>query len=113
MQRHALDSLSSHINKHAETSLPVCTPTYVSCDLPHAFIHLLSSPHLLCLSPKLSKQDAACAGIAVSCGGLVGLDVEETLRHTRSDPLKLARRRLAPAELASLESKLCMQQSQI
>lgn len=43
------------------------------------------------------------AGIAVSSGSLVGLDVEETRRHTRADPLKLARRRLAPLELASLE----------
>lgn len=42
-------------------------------------------------------------GIAVSCGSLVGLDVEETRRHTKADPLKLARRRLAPLELADLE----------
>lgn len=39
----------------------------------------------------------------MSCGSLVGLDVEETRRHTRADPLKLARRRLAPVELADLE----------
>ncbi|KAL3139024.1 hypothetical protein ABBQ32_005825 [Trebouxia sp. C0010 RCD-2024] len=43
-------------------------------------------------------------GIAVSSGSLVGLDVEETKRHTRADPLKLARRRLAPLELANLEA---------
>lgn len=41
-------------------------------------------------------------GIAVSCGSLVGLDVEESQRHIRADPLKLARRRLAPSEFASL-----------
>lgn len=46
------------------------------------------------------------AGIAVSSGSLVGLDVEETKRHTRADPLKLARRRLAPLELANLEGGL-------
>ena len=84
----------------------------MDCGLPYMFHCHLLSRQMLCLSPKWSKQDAAFAGIAVSCGGLVGLDVEETLRHTRSDPLKLARRRLAPAELASLESKLCMQQSE-
>ncbi|DBA83761.1 hypothetical protein WJX77_006815 [Trebouxia sp. C0004] len=43
-------------------------------------------------------------GIAVSCGSLVGLDVEESNRHTKADPLSLARRRLAPLELASLEA---------
>ncbi|KAL0041750.1 hypothetical protein WJX79_003327 [Trebouxia sp. C0005] len=43
-------------------------------------------------------------GIAVSCGSLVGLDVEESNRHTKADPLRLARRRLAPLELASLEA---------
>lgn len=41
-------------------------------------------------------------GIAVSCGSLVGLDVEERQRHIRADPLKLARRRLASPEFASL-----------
>ena len=46
-------------------------------------------------------------GIAVSCGSLVGLDVEESGRHTKADPLKLARRRLAPPELAQLEGVCC------
>jgi len=31
--------------------------------------------------------------------------VEESNRHTKADPLRLARRRLAPLELASLEGK--------
>ena len=42
-------------------------------------------------------------GIAVSCGSPVGLDVEAADRHTRTDVLKLAKRRFAPIELASLE----------
>ena len=56
------------------------------------------------------------AGIAVSCGSLVGLDVEESNRHTKADPLRLARRRLAPAEVASLEGELawhCMYDLQL
>ncbi|KAL0047635.1 hypothetical protein WJX82_008143 [Trebouxia sp. C0006] len=43
-------------------------------------------------------------GIAVSCGSVVGLDAEESNRHTKADPLRLARRRLTPLELASLEA---------
>ena len=82
----------------------------ITCCLTYGDIRGLE---VLYFSMMLFKQNSSFAGIAVSCGGLVGLDVEETLRHTRSDPLKLARRRLAPAELASLESKLCMQSSVI
>ncbi|CAK0738564.1 hypothetical protein CVIRNUC_001061 [Coccomyxa viridis] len=45
----------------------------------------------------------ALLGCAVTAGALVGLDVEETQRRTRGDPLRLARRRFSPAEVASLE----------
>ena len=45
-----------------------------------------------------------CTGCAVTAGTLVGLDVEESGRSTRQgDPLRLARRRFSPAEIASLE----------
>ena len=44
------------------------------------------------------------AGCAVTAGPLVGLDVEASARHTTGDPLRLARRRFSPAEIASLES---------
>ena len=44
------------------------------------------------------------AGCAVTAGPLVGLDVEASGRHTTGDPLRLARRRFSPAEIASLES---------
>ena len=44
-----------------------------------------------------------CAGCAVTAGAQVGLDVEETQRLTRGDPLRLARRRFSPKEIASLE----------
>lgn len=47
----------------------------------------------------------SAVGIAVSCGNPVGLDVEAADRHTKTDVLKLAKRRFAPAELASLEGK--------
>lgn len=43
------------------------------------------------------------AGCAVTAGAQVGLDVEETQRHTHGDPLRLARRRFSPKEIASLE----------
>lgn len=46
----------------------------------------------------------AFAGCAVTARPLVGLDVEESGRHTTGDPLRLARRRFSPAEIASLES---------
>ena len=40
----------------------------------------------------------------MTAGPLVGLDVEASGRHTRGgDPLRLARRRFSPAEIASLE----------
>lgn len=45
------------------------------------------------------------AGIAVSCGSSVGFDVEVADRHTKTDVLKLAKRRFAPAEVASLRGK--------
>ena len=43
------------------------------------------------------------AGSAVTAGAQVGLDVEETQRHTHGDPLRLARRRFSPKEIAGLE----------
>ena len=48
------------------------------------------------------------AGIAIGANRLVGLDVEESSRLTRQDPLKLARRRFASAELAQLQGKLAI-----
>ena len=42
-------------------------------------------------------------GLALSAGGLVGLDVEECDRRTRVDPLRLARRYFSEAEIAELQ----------
>lgn len=39
----------------------------------------------------------------MSCGEPVGLDVEASDRHTKTNVLKLAERRLASSELASLQ----------
>ena len=41
----------------------------------------------------------------MTAGAQVGLDVEETQRHTHGDPLRLARRRFSPKEIASLEGR--------
>ena len=62
-----------------------------------------------CMAWSECKESAATrlswwAGCAVTAGALVGLDVEESGRSTRQgDPLRLARRRFSPAEIASLE----------
>ena len=45
------------------------------------------------------------AGCAVTAGALVGLDVEETQRHTHGDPLRLACRHFSPKEIVSLEGR--------
>jgi phosphopantetheinyl transferase len=42
-------------------------------------------------------------GCAVSAGAAVGLDCEESSRHTRRDPLGLARRYFHPREIADCE----------
>ena len=42
----------------------------------------------------------------MTAGAQVGLDVEETQRHTHGDPLRLARRRFSTKEIASLEGEL-------
>ncbi len=42
----------------------------------------------------------------MTAGQHVGLDVELSNRHTRGNPLRLARRRFSAAELASLEGIL-------
>ncbi|KAK9917310.1 hypothetical protein WJX75_003017 [Coccomyxa subellipsoidea] len=49
------------------------------------------------------SHTASLLGCAVTSGKLVGLDVEVSNRHTRGNPLRLARRRFSAAELASLE----------
>ncbi len=46
------------------------------------------------------------AGCAVTAGAQVGLDVEESHRHTHGDPLRLARRRFSAKEIASLEGEI-------
>ncbi len=43
------------------------------------------------------------AGCAVTYDARVGLDVERSERHTRRDPLKLARRYFTDQEVASLK----------
>ena len=55
--------------------------------------------------PDLSDRSSEHfdAGCAVSCGGLVGLDIESDERLTRRNPLALARRHFSPQELASLQ----------
>lgn len=51
----------------------------------------------------LTELPVMPAGIVIGANRLVGLDVEESSRLTRQDPLKLARRRFASAEVAQLQ----------
>jgi hypothetical protein len=44
-------------------------------------------------------------GLAVSAGGLVGLDAESACRKTRGDPLRLARRRFSRDEVEDLQGE--------
>ncbi|PRW56999.1 L-aminoadipate-semialdehyde dehydrogenase-phosphopantetheinyl transferase isoform X2 [Chlorella sorokiniana] len=46
----------------------------------------------------------AMIGLAVTVEGLVGLDVEGLERRTRGDPMRLARRRFSPQEIADLQA---------
>ena len=45
------------------------------------------------------------AGCAVTRGAQIGLDAEDSHRLTRTDPIKLARRRFSPLELVSLQRR--------
>eukprot|EP00891_Asterochloris_glomerata_P005347 jgi/Astpho2/5347/Aster-x1290 len=49
------------------------------------------------------SHTSTAMGIVIGANRLVGLDVEESSRLTRQDPLKLARRRFASAEVAQLQ----------
>ena len=49
-----------------------------------------------------SQGFGGAAGVAVTRGVEVGLDVEDADRTVRGDPLRLARRRFSPAEAACL-----------
>ena len=55
------------------------------------------------LARWLTELPVLPVGIAIGANRLVGLDVEESSRLTRHDPLKLARRRFASAEVAQLQ----------
>ncbi|KAK9829352.1 hypothetical protein WJX72_005328 [[Myrmecia] bisecta] len=67
-------------------------PLEVPCPTPNLHFNLTHTRSLL--------------GCAVTNGMRIGLDVERTDRHTRSDPLKLARRRFTPTEVACLADVL-------
>ena len=54
-------------------------------------------------NPRDRSFERFDAGCAVSCGSLVGLDIESDERLTRRNPLALARRHFSPQELASLQ----------
>ena len=82
-----LSHTSTAMGKAAATMLITCLPVSVADKL----------------AGWLTELPVLPAGIAIGANRLVGLDVEESSRLTRHDPLKLARRRFASAELARLQ----------